>query len=83
MAVIIAGAVANNVTLASQNMRDYLPLLWFAVALFACSIVLLIYAAIRGRIVLRIAAVLGATLAIAQLVDAAVRLHSIFTLTAG
>jgi hypothetical protein len=83
MLVVLAGAVANNVTVATQDMRDYLPLLRFAVVSFLCAIGLLTYGAVRGGVVLKIIGVLVGLLAIAQLVDASVRLSSIATAAAG
>ena len=81
--IVLSGAAANNVTVATQDMRDYLPLLYFAVVSFLSAIGLLAYGAVRGGVVLKVIAAFAGLLAIAQLVDASGRLYSIATAAAG
>jgi hypothetical protein len=73
----VLAAAANNVTLATNEMRDYIPLLGTAVAFIVLALSLAVYSAFIGRLALRLMSALLGLLLLMQLFRVSSRLLAI------
>jgi len=77
IALGLAGAAASNITLATHDLSDYIPLLTVAVLCLGACIAIFIRCALRGSALFRIVGLVGALLASVQFAYAVERVSSI------
>jgi len=80
IATFLVGGAANNIELATQSMRDYIPWLVVALALLVVSVRFTYRLLRRGALGWKLASVLLGVVSVQQLISAGHRLLSILSL---